>query len=135
VIVKQFGKKVESVRPNFDARAMTEIGFTRDSEYVEPSETFFDSYEKREVHEIGASTEGDVQSEGEERLLASLEEQLLAIEKSAPDNAVVVIVSEQGVDYPKTRNTQTTVVVDGANRLHFRFTVEPPLRVAVYQRR
>ena len=68
------------------------------------------------------------------KLLHSLREQLLALEAAAGDG-VVVVQSEQGVDYPKTRHTQTTQVVGGANRLYFRFTVEPPLRVAVYRRR
>jgi hypothetical protein len=46
-----------------------------------------------------------------------------------------MIESEQGVDYPKTRHTQTTQGGGHANRLYFRFTVEPPLRVAVYRKR
>ena len=135
MIVKRFGKKVESVRPNFDSRAMTEIGFMRDSEYSESAETFFTLYDKRELHDLTAATEGEVQGEAEDALLASLEEQLLAAEKSAPEDGVLFIESEQGVDYPKTRHTQTTTVVEGANRLHFRFTIDPPLRVAVYHRR
>lgn len=135
MIVKQFGKKVESVRPNFDSRAMTEIGFMRDREYSEPVDDFHASYEKREAHELTAATEGPVQGEAEEKLLSSLEEQLLAAETSLPTDSVIYIESEQGVDFPKTRHTQTTTVVEGSNRLHFRFTVEPPLRVAVYHKR
>lgn len=135
MIVKRFGKKVESVRADFDSRAMTEIGFRRDDEYSEPAETFFEAYEKRELHELTAATEGDVQSETEEKLLESLLEQLHAADKSTQDGGVLFIESEAGVDYPKTRHTQTTLVVNGANRLYFRFTIEPPLRVAVYHKR
>jgi hypothetical protein len=134
VIAKQYGTKLHSVRPNFDARAMNEVGFQRDNEWSAPTEEFLAGHEKLEVHELTAAAEGDVQGEAEEVLLSSLEEQLLAVERGV-DGAVVVIESEQGVDYPKTRHTQTTQVVDGANRLYFRFTVEPPLRVAVYRSR
>ena len=134
MIVRRYGSRVQSVRPNFDARAMNEIGFQRDNEWTESADDFFAAYEKVESHELMAAAEGDVQGEAEEKLLESLREQLLALEKAAGDR-VVVIESEQGVDYPKTRHTQTTQVVGNENRLYFRFTVEPPLRVAVYRKR
>jgi hypothetical protein len=74
-----------------------------------------------------------VQSEAEAALLRSLQKQLLSLAEGADD--VLFIESEQGTDYPKTRHTQSTLVVEGANRLYFRFRVEPPLRVAVYRKR
>jgi hypothetical protein len=134
VIAKRYGTKMQSVQPNFDSRAMNEIGFQRDNEWSHPSDEFLDEYEKLESHELTAAAEGDVQGEAEDALLESLHEQLLALESAAGDG-IIVIESEQGVDYPKTRHTQTTQVVDGMNRLFFRFTIEPPLRVAVYRRR
>lgn len=133
MIAKRYGARLQSVRPNFDARAMNEIGFMRDNEWSESVEAFQADHDKAEVHELTAAAEGEVQGEAEERLLQSLEEQLLAIEQAA--GGAVVIESEQGVDYPKTRHTQKTQLVEGANRLYFRFTVEPPLRVAVYRPR
>jgi hypothetical protein len=135
VIAKQYGTKLQSVRPNFDALAMNEIGFRRDNEWNHPTDDFFATHEKTETHELTAAAEGDVQGAAEEQLLESLQDQLLAVERAAGDDGVVVVESEQGVDYPKTRHTQTTKVVDGANRFYFRFTVEPPLRVAVYRSR
>jgi hypothetical protein len=135
VIVKRYGSKIQSVAPNFDARAMNEIGFQRDNDWAEPADEFFESYEKVETHELTAAAEGEVQGETEEKLLHSLEEQLRAVAKTVGDGAVLMIESEQGVDYPKTRHTQTTQVVGHDNRLFFRFTVEPPLRVAVYRKR
>ncbi|MEX0908053.1 MAG: hypothetical protein WD054_06955 [Gemmatimonadota bacterium] len=132
MIVKLYGSKLHSVRPNFDARAMNEIGFQRDNEWSMPADEFAGVYQKIETHELAAAAEGDIQGEAEEQLLHSLREQLLAVESSAGDG-IVVLESEQGVDYPKTRHTQTTQVVGGANRLYFRFTVEPSLRVAVHR--
>lgn len=134
MIAKRYGTKYQSVRPNFDARAMNEIGFTRDHEWSEATEDFESGWERYESHELTAAEDGEVQGEAEEALLRSLEDQLTAIEQAAGDG-VVVIESEQGIDYPKTRGSQKTQVADGVNRLHFRFTVEPPLRVAVYRKR
>jgi hypothetical protein len=135
VIVRKYGNRVHSVEPNFDARAMNEIGFRRDNEWSAPTEEFFEAWEKMEAHELTAAAEGAVQGEAEEALLRSLQDQLQAVAASAGDDGVLFIESEQGVDYPKTRHTQQTQVVDGENRLYFRFTVEPPLRVSVYRKR
>lgn len=133
MIVRQYGTKVQSVVPNFEAVAMNEIGFRRDNEWAMPTEQFFAEYEKVATHSLTASAEGDVQSEAEATLLASLEEQLRDVASST--DGVVLVESEMSVDHPKTRHTQTTQVVEGANRFYFRFTVEPPLRVAVYRRK
>lgn len=135
MITRRYGSKVQSVTPNFDARAMNEIGFQRDNEWSLATDEFSESYEKVETHELTAAAEGEVQGEAEEKLLESLLEQLLAVEKTVGDGGVLMIESEQGTDYPKTRHTQTNQVVGHENRLYFRFTVEPPLRVAVYRKR
>jgi hypothetical protein len=134
LIARQYGTKVHSVEPNFDAHAMNEIGFRRDNEWSMPTDEFFAEYEKSEAHELTAAAEGEVQNETEDALLHSLHEQLMAVAESAGDG-VLLVESAQGTDYPKTRHVQTTQLVAGANRLFFRFTVEPPLRVAVYRRR
>lgn len=134
MIVKAYGATFHSVAPNFDPRAMNEVGFRRDNEWSMARDEFLATHEKLETHDLTAAAEGDVQAEAEAGLLTSLHDQLLATEEAAGDG-VVVIESEQGVDYPKTRHTQTTKVVGGANRLFFRFTIEPPLRVSVYRRR
>jgi hypothetical protein len=133
LIVRQYGTKVQSVQPNFDANAMNEIGFRRDDAWSMATPDFFSSHEKLATHELTAAAEGEVQSEAEAALLRSLQKQLLSLAEGADD--VLFIESEQGTDYPKTRHTQSTLVVEGANRLYFRFRVEPPLRVAVYRKR
>lgn len=135
MIAKRYGSKVQSVTPNFDARAMNEIGFRRDNEWSIDTHEFEESHEKLETHDLTAAAEGDVQGEAEEKLLESLREQLIAVEKTVGDGGVLMVESEQGVDYPKTRHTQTNQLVGNENRLFFRFTVEPPLRVAVYRKR
>jgi hypothetical protein len=134
MIAKQYGTRVQSVTPNFDANAMNEIGFTRDNEWVMPAEEFFGAYQKAEAHELRAAAEGDVQSEAEDRLLRSLEEQLRAVDSAAGADAIVMVESEQGQNYPKTRHTTETKVVGNENRYYFRFSIEPPLRVAVYRK-
>ena len=135
MIAKRYGTKIQSVTPNFDARAMNEIGFQRDNEWSASADEFFAAYEKVETHELTAAAEGEVQGEAEEKLLHALQEQLGAVAKSVGEGGVLLIESEQGTDYPKTRHTTTNHVVGNENRLFFRFTVEPPLRVAVYRRR
>ena len=134
MIAKRYGNKIHSVQPNFDARAMNEVGFTRDHDWSMDAQEFSETYEQVEKHDLTAAAEGEIQGEAEETLLTSLQDQLVAVSQAANDG-VVLVLSEQGVDYPKTRHTQTTRVVDGSNRLYFRFSVEPPLRVAVYRNR
>lgn len=134
MIVRRYGTTVHSVQPDFDANAMNEIGFRRDNAWSMPADAFLAGYERTESHELTAVKEGPVQSECEAALLRSLHEQLMAVHDAAGDG-VLLVESEQGTDYPKTRHTQSTHVVEDENRLHFRYRVEPPLRVAVYRRR
>lgn len=134
MIVRQYGTRIQSVEPNFEAHAMTEIGFRRDNEWSMPTEEFFSEYEKVEGHELTAAAEGDVQAEAEDNLLRALEEQLRAVQQSVGDG-VLLVENELGNEYPKTRHTQLPRVDEGHSRLYFRFTVEPPLRVAVYRKR
>lgn len=135
MIFKRYGARLHSVRPNFDARAMTEIGFRRDHETELPADTFAAEYERVTEHALAASGDGDVQGEVEEAVLAQLLAQLEAIERAATPDTVLVIENEQGKDPAKTVGRQNTVVVGYENRLHFRYDVEPPLRVGVYRRR
>ena len=134
MIARRYGTKINSVEPNFDSRAMTEIGFRRNHDWSMDANEFFETYEKVQTHELTAAAEGETQGEVEETLLRSLQDQLRAVERATGDD-VVVIESEQGTDYPKTRHTSTTRVVEAVNRLYFRFTIDPPLRVAVYRKR
>jgi hypothetical protein len=133
MIVRRYGNTVLNVTPNFDARAMNEVGFLRDGSWSLPTSEFEASYERGEEHALTAQAEGDVQDEVEETMLEDLRRQLDAVEAGLAEGEVLRIESEQGRDYPKTRGNQTTLVVGVENRLRFTYEIEPPLRVAVWR--
>jgi hypothetical protein len=134
MIFKKYGNSYHSVTPNFDSRAMTEVGFQKSSEQSVPVLEFEAQYERVEVRELNAEAEGDVQDHVEKQMLERLRAQLIELEQSVADN-VLVIENEQGKDYPKTREKQTTRVVGSDNRLFFQRSIEPPLRVGIYRAR
>ena len=133
MIAKRYGKSVQSVNPEFDAVAMNEIGFRRNQEWSTETETFMATYERAAEHLLTASTEGDTQHDVETALLAALLGDLRRLEAQAATGDVLLIENESGVDYPRLHSTQRTVVVGFENRLHFTYTVDPPIRVAVYR--
>jgi hypothetical protein len=134
MILRKYGKTYHSVVPNFDSRAMTEVGFQKSGDHSIESGEFESNYERGEARELTAVASGAVQNQVEKQMLDSLREQLLEVENAAGDG-VVVIESEQGKDYPKTREKTTTQVVGHENKLHFERTIDPPLRIAVYRPR
>lgn len=135
MILKRYGNTVQSVDTNFDSRAMTEIGFRRDHELSMAADEFSASYEPVRTEELTAKAEGDVQHEVESEMLRTLEGRLRSVEGSLAEGEVLLIESEQGKDYPKTRERQTSVAEGGHTRLRFSWWVDPPLRVGVYRRR
>ena len=42
--------------------------------------------------------------------------------------------NEQGHDWPKTKQKTFNVIVEGENRLRFRYTLAPPIRITVRRR-
>jgi hypothetical protein len=135
MIVRRYGRNMESVRPNFDPLAMTELGFRRDREWSMPADDFADSHVRESLHELVADAEGDVQIDVETRVVRDIESQLLHLEEQAPPGHLLVIENEQGVDQAKTGGRQSSVLVGGENRLHFHWTVDPPLKVGIYRPR
>jgi hypothetical protein len=133
MILRRYGTTIQSVETNFDSKALTEIGFRRDHVYSCPADDFLSGHERISEHVLEAEADGDVQDEVESAMLRLLLDQLLKIESDLAENEFVVIESEQGQDYPKTRTRQKNVIVDGANRLHFFSSVSPPLKVSVYR--
>ena len=131
MILRRYVRTAHSVVPNFDSKALTEIGFRRDNEHSRPVEELEASHERVREHELVASAEGFVQDEVEQGLLADLETRLRQFERDLAEDEVLVVESEQGVDYPKTRTQQKIVVIEGENKFHFTTTVHPPLRVGV----
>src|SRR5688500_3041428 len=132
MIFRKYGATLHSVEPNFDARAMNEVGFRKNGEQELPWEEFQQKYERASGHELTAEAGGRVQSEAEEGVLRQIREQREGIIAGLSSGAVVLIESEQGKDYPKMREKVSNVVAGHENKLHFARTIAPPLRVAVY---
>jgi hypothetical protein len=135
MIFKKYGTSYHSVTPNFDSRAMTEVGFQKSGEESVPVSEFEQQYELEETRELTATADGDVQDRVEKELLESLRKQLLDLEQTAGGQSVLVIASEAGKDYPKTREKTSMKVVGHDNKLHFQRSIDPPLRVAIYRLR
>ena len=134
MILRRMGTRLQSVTPDFDARAMTEISFRPDGALTLQADEFADEYRLEETRELTATSEGDVKNEVEQAALDDLRAQLAELEKSAGD-ALCVIESQAGVDYPKTTDRTDNLVVAGENRLFFKYRIEPPLRIGVYRKR
>lgn len=135
MILKRYGTAYQSVEPDFDSKALNEITFRRDRQRSIPADEMESGWERGDVHELAPQGEGDVQDEAEQRLLDDLLGQIRSIEEGLDDDQVLVVESEPGQDWPKTRHVQKNVVVEGENRLYFHNRVEPPLRVSVWRKR
>jgi hypothetical protein len=133
MIVRRYGNSVQSVDPNFDSRAMNEIGFQKNNTWSLPWDEFQSKYERGATHELTCRAEGHVQDEAEKQVLCDLRDQLQELDQKLGSGEVLLIESEAGKDYPKTREKQRTVVVGTENKLHFERTIDPPLRVGIYK--
>ena len=112
MILRKYGTSMQSVELNFDSKALTEIGFRRDHAHSIPVEEF----------------------ETEQRLLDHLEAEIQGLMDSLGEAEVLVVESQAGVDFPKTRHKSRVVVEGGENRLFFSAWVEPPLRMGRYRK-
>jgi hypothetical protein len=134
MIVRRFGSTVQSVEPNFDSRAMTEIGFLRTSALSIPWEDFQEEYERVDEKALTATADGNVKDEAEAALLASLREQLDALDAEAGDD-LLLVENLAGQDYPKTRDRTSTRGYGHETRSHFAWTIDPPLKLGRYRRK
>ena len=134
MILRRYGTTIQSVVTNFDSKAFTEIGFRREQQFA-AYDDFLSNYERVSEHALVAESEGNVQDEAESALLEDLLAQLGELNAALGEREYLLVGSEQGRDYPKTRTRQKSVVVDGENRLRFYATVDPPLHVAVLRAR
>jgi hypothetical protein len=134
MILRRYGTTMQSVELNFDSRALNEIGFRRDRVHSIPVEEFEATYQRMGVHELDAEAEGWVQDETEKELLNHLESEIGALLEGLAEGELLVVVSEAGVDYPKTRHKSKVVVEGGENRLFFSAWVEPPLKMGRYRK-
>ncbi|MGD2046872.1 MAG: hypothetical protein PVJ80_10420 [Gemmatimonadota bacterium] len=134
MIFRRYGTAYQSVDLNFDSLALNEIAFRRNREESIPVEGFAESFETVAEHEIVAEAAGDVQDETETALLEKLEARVEELSAGLEDNEILVVENEQGHDWPKTKQKTSNVIVQGENRLHFQYTVAPPLRISVRRR-
>lgn len=133
MILRRYGTSFHSVTPNFNPSAMTEVGFQRDHEHSVGVEEFEGAYVSvGDPVEIGAEANGEVQKDVEAKVLQIMEEALLAKANDLSEGQVLLILNGKD-DQPKTRERRENVIVDGENRFHFRWWVEPPLRVQVFK--
>ncbi len=135
MIFRRYGTAFHSVDPNFESKALNEIGFRRDGERELSAEEFAASYEHLVTHDLDAEAEGSVQDHTEQLLLDRLESRLLELEAGLEPDCVVVIENKEGPEYPKTKQQTRNVVVEGENRLHFVYSIAPNLRAGVYRKR
>ena len=135
MIYRRYGTALQSVETNFDARAMTEIGFRRDHKEKIPVDDFESAWEKVDERQLTATAEGPVQYEAEVQVLANLMSGLDNYLQELAAGEILVVQSQPGVDYPKLREARDDVLVDGQNKFYFRWSVDPPLRVARYRKK
>lgn len=133
MILCRYGKNIQSVKADFDSRALTEIKFIRDQEVSMPVDDFFQAHEKISGHNLTAQSEGSVQDEVESAMLNDLLEQISVLQNSFDQGGVLFIESEKGKDYPKTNTRQKSIVLNGENRLYFYSNIDPPLKLGVYR--
>ncbi|MGD8320018.1 MAG: hypothetical protein PVJ02_06175 [Gemmatimonadota bacterium] len=135
MIFKRYGSTYQSVDPYFESKALNEVGFRRDREKSLSAEEFEAGYELLSTHDLTAEADGPVQDHTEQLLLDRLEERMLELEGGLEADCVLVVENGDGHDYPKTRQKTRNVIEEGENRLHFIYTVSPPLRMGVYRKR
>jgi len=134
MIFRRYGTSYQSVDTNFDSKALNEVGFRRNQEESIPADGFDEAYPVAASHELTAEAEGDEQDRTEAVLLEQLLAKLQEIEGAMGEGEFLVVENEQGHGWPKTKQTISNVIVEGENRLHFRYTMAPPLLVTVRRR-
>lgn len=134
MIFRRYGTSYQSVDTNFDSKALNEVGFRRSQEESIPADGFEDGYPVVASHELVAEAEGDEQDRTEAVLLEQLLAKLQELESALGEGEILVVENEQGHGWPKTKQTMSNVIVEGENRLHFHYTIAPPLHVTVRRR-
>jgi len=134
MIFRRYGTAYQSVDTNFDSKALNEIGFRRNQEESIPAEGFDDAYRTLASHELVAEAEGDEQDRTEAVLLERLGSKLDALLDALGEGEILVVENDQGHDWPKTKQTISNVIIEGENRLHFRYAMSPALRITVRRR-
>lgn len=132
-IFKRYGTTYQSVDVDFAAEALNEIGFRRNREESFPADELEDRYTRMDTVELTAEASGPVQNDTEQLLLDRLKEKLDEQLQRLPEGGIAVVENESGHDYPRTHQETKNVVERGENKLHFEYTMDPPLRVGLYE--
>jgi hypothetical protein len=135
VILKRYGSSLRSVTPEFNAHALNEIAFGRDDDFSIEGDEFEERFEVSREESLAVETDAPVQKDAEEALLDELRAGIDRIRAGLGEGELLVVENANGVDWPKTRERRKDVIVDGENRFHFHWRVEPPLRLGVYRPR
>ena len=134
MLFRRLGDLVYSVEPHFDSRAINEISFRRDRVESCTVHEFEERYEKVSVSVVGGETEGAVQSEAEAELIRAVDFEVRELLTSLREGEVLLVENQQGVDYPKLKHRKEGIIVEGENRFHFHWRVDPQLRLGLYKR-
>ena len=129
-IVRRYGKRVETVEPDFRAEAMTEVGFRRTREKRWALDEFLDEYSMVRQVEITAEATDEIQERAEKRMLRSLGDKLQGIMDALKPDEVLSVESEVGRDYPRTRYERSS-----KGGQDFTYTLDRPLRVGIFRKR
>ncbi|MGW8265440.1 MAG: hypothetical protein ACWGSQ_03680 [Longimicrobiales bacterium] len=135
MILRLYGTSYQSVQPNLNSRAFTEIGFLKDGAFSISVDEFTAAYEKVEEKSFSPQTTGAFQDQAETELLDALKAEVLEAVAELRDGEVLVVENRDREDRPKTKDVKKNIVVNGESRLHFFWRVEPPLRLGVYRPR
>ena len=131
-----YGSTYQSVTFEFEGKALTEVGFRRNHERSITPEELEAEYEHIETVHLTSEAEGDVQQETEQLLLDRLLEKGRAAAERLPEDGVAIVENDRGgKDQPRPHQKIRTVVVNGENRLHFEYSIDPPLRIALYSKK
>ncbi len=132
MILRRYGSAYHSVDPAFNPAALNEIGFRRNHAFSVATAEFGESYAAVAERELSAEAEGGVQRETEAKVLAQLEQALIGEAGKLADGQALVVLNDRD-DWPKTREQRRAAAEGDHGRFHW--SVAPPLRVGVYERR
>lgn len=133
MIFRRYGTTYQSVDMDFAAEALSEIGFRRNRQESIPADDLEDRYDHMETVELTAEAEGYVQNDTEQVLLDRLRDKVEEQLARLPEGGILLVENDKGHDYPRTHQETRKVVERGENRLHFAYSMDPPLRVALYR--
>jgi len=123
------------VAPHFEARALTEIRFLPEDTEVLTLEAFEGGWVALDTQSLSVEAEGPVQGEAEAELLRRLEAALRDRLGGLAPGEILVVENQLRADWPRTREHRSDVIVEGENRFHFQWRVDPPLRLTRYRER